>query len=81
MIHGLAGADVRRMIQDRSGDLWMATYGGGVSRYDGERFYNLTAADGLANDAVYHILEASDGRFWLPTSAGSAATTASASII
>ncbi len=39
---GLAGGNVRALIQDRRGDLWVATDGDGVSRYDGEDFENFT---------------------------------------
>ncbi|MCC6131840.1 MAG: SpoIIE family protein phosphatase [Acidobacteria bacterium] len=56
----------------RGGDLWVATYGGGVCRLDSKtgRFARFTEKDGLANDAVYGILEDETGRLWLSTNKG-----------
>lgn len=53
--------------QDR---LWAGTWGGGVSRFDGSRWHNLTHADGLAGDIVYSIAEGPDGALWFGTNAG-----------
>ncbi|MCH8258550.1 MAG: hypothetical protein IIA75_11715, partial [Proteobacteria bacterium] len=50
IVDGLAGGDIRAIIKDRKGSLWIATDGDGVSRYDGEGFRSFTEKDGL--DAV-----------------------------
>ena len=39
--------------------------GGGVSRYDGESFANLTTRDGLAYNEVDVICRGPDGAMWL----------------
>jgi|AP95_1055475.scaffolds.fasta_scaffold09363_3 hypothetical protein len=41
--------------------------GGGVSRYDGREFDNLTTEDGLSDNYVYSLLEDSQGNVvWNP---------------
>jgi ligand-binding sensor domain-containing protein len=35
---GLVDGRIRDILQDRAGHMWFATYGGGVTRYDGEVF-------------------------------------------
>jgi ligand-binding sensor domain-containing protein/serine phosphatase RsbU (regulator of sigma subunit) len=67
---GLAGGNVRALIQDRRGDLWIATDGDGVSRYDGEDFQNFSTEDGLANNFVRAILEDGKGDLWFATGTG-----------
>lgn len=63
---GLASGVVTAIQQDRSGYLWIATYEG-ISRFDGYRFENYGARDGLevqlANDAV----EDARGQMWVAT--------------
>ena len=50
--------------------VWAGTWGGGVSRFDGERWTNLTAADGLAGNIVYSIAQGPEGALWFGTNAG-----------
>lgn len=58
--------------EDRGGDLWAGTYGGGLNRLDRKtgRFERITAADGLASDLVYGILEDERGRLWVSSNKG-----------
>ena len=42
---------------DRQGYLWFGTFGGGMSRYDGNRFAAFTAADELVDDDAQALLE------------------------
>ncbi|MCB1739780.1 MAG: regulator [Gammaproteobacteria bacterium] len=50
--------------------VWAGTWGGGIARFDGERWTNFTTADGLAGNIVYSIAEARDGSLWFGTDAG-----------
>ncbi|EHR72992.1 putative transcriptional regulator [Burkholderiales bacterium JOSHI_001] len=50
--------------------VWAGTWGGGVSRFDGKRWTNLTTKDGLAGNIVYAIARGSDGNFWFGTNRG-----------
>ncbi len=59
------------MALDRDGDKWFGTWGGGVSRFDGEKWTNFTAEDGLAGDIVYAVtLDPHDGALWFGTNHG-----------
>ncbi|PKH67795.1 histidine kinase [Flavobacterium sp. ALD4] len=41
--------------QDRKGNMWFASYGGGVSKFDGEKFTVFTTKNGLASDNVRKV--------------------------
>jgi ligand-binding sensor domain-containing protein len=50
--------------------IWAGTWGGGLSRFDGERWQNWSTRDGLAGNIVYSIAETADGVLWVGTNAG-----------
>jgi ligand-binding sensor domain-containing protein len=50
--------------------VWAGTWGGGVARFDGKKWTNLTTNDGLAGNIVYSIAQHSDGAFWFGTNRG-----------
>lgn len=50
--------------------VWAATWGGGVSRFDGTRWQNYTTHEGLAGDIVYSIAQESSGVLWFGTNNG-----------
>ena len=50
--------------------IWAGTWGGGVSRYDGKAWSNLTTRDGLAGNVVYAIARDASGVFWFGTDNG-----------
>lgn len=63
--------DARAQLQDRSGNLWFTgPFGGGVTRFDGARFTQLTADDGLVDGRVQTALEDTKGVLWFGTLAG-----------
>jgi len=66
----LAHDDVRAIYIDPDGVTWIATQGGGVSRYDGREFVNFTEEDGLASNLVYAIHRDSEGLLWFGTYVG-----------
>jgi len=55
---------------DRNDDVWAGTWGGGVSRFDGKVWTNLTTADGLAGDIVFSITQDLNGGMWFGTQHG-----------
>ncbi len=57
-------------ICDKAGNLWFATEGGGVSRYDGKSFANFTYASGLASNNVRCVAEDRHGNIWFGTYLG-----------
>ena len=57
-------------ICDSEGNLWFATQGGGVSKYDGKSFITYTTKQGLANNSVRSIAEDKNGNLWFGTYGG-----------
>ncbi|HTL36871.1 MAG TPA: two-component regulator propeller domain-containing protein [Kofleriaceae bacterium] len=60
------------VYEDKKGRLWVSTWGGGLDLLDRRNgtFTALRAADGLASDVVYGILEDRAGMLWLTTNDG-----------
>lgn len=61
---GLAGDQVRFILQDSRGFLWLAT-NAGVSRFDGHTFRNYGPADGLPFPSARKVIEAPDGTLYV----------------
>ncbi len=55
---------------DAADTVWAGTWGGGVARYDGTQWHNLTSRDGLAGNIVYSIARDAEGVFWFGTNKG-----------
>jgi ligand-binding sensor domain-containing protein len=62
--------DVLCVLEDRAGNLWYGTWGGGVARFDGKEFTTFTTEDGLASNVVSSILEDRKGDLWFGTGVG-----------
>jgi ligand-binding sensor domain-containing protein len=58
------------IVAARDGTVWAGTWGGGVARFDGKAWSNLTTAQGLAGNIVYSIAEQPDGVLWFGTNKG-----------
>jgi ligand-binding sensor domain-containing protein len=69
---GLASEMIRNLFFDRSGTLWVATFGGGLSSYRGGRFTNLRKSDGLPDDHIKAIAQDRSGAIWIGTYSGGA---------
>jgi ligand-binding sensor domain-containing protein/serine phosphatase RsbU (regulator of sigma subunit) len=67
---GMNSSYVQCMLQDKFGNLWFGTDGGGVTRYNGESFIHFTEEQGLSNNTVWSILEDKTGNLWFGTSSG-----------
>ena len=67
---GLADDYVSCVLEDRAGNLWFGTNGGGVSRYNGATWRTFSTADGLADNDVTSILEDRAGNLWFGTLGG-----------
>lgn len=61
---------IRRIFQDRNGNLWFGTVGDGVCRYDGESLTYFTVQDGFSGNSVQDIAEDKAGNLWFGTSGG-----------
>src|SRR3990172_8966955 len=67
---GLAQSQVTSICQDRKGNLWLGTNGGGVSKFDGYKFENFTTENGLVNNKVNFIFQDSKDNIWFCTDGG-----------
>lgn len=65
--NGLALDQIYCSYQDRRGNLWFGTNGGGVCEYDGKTFNNYTIAHGLSSNVVWCITEDRSGNLWFGT--------------
>jgi ligand-binding sensor domain-containing protein/signal transduction histidine kinase/CheY-like chemotaxis protein len=67
---GLAVSQVFTVLQCRQGYLWIGTYGGGLNRFDGQKFISYSTKDGLSDNTVYAITEDRQGNLWIGTDIG-----------
>ncbi|OFX18415.1 MAG: hypothetical protein A2033_18720 [Bacteroidetes bacterium GWA2_31_9] len=67
---GLAQSQVLSIFQDKLGNLWIGTNGGGVSIYNGKDFKTISKDDGLVNNVVYSIAEDDKGIKYFGTNEG-----------
>ncbi len=50
--------------------VWMATWGGGISRFQGTEWTTLNKSDGLPSDSVRSVLVEKSGMVWIGTDGG-----------
>lgn len=62
---------IRRILEDKTGNLLFATRHFGVCRYDGKDFTNITEKAGIDNTCVWTILEDKAANIWMGTELGS----------
>jgi ligand-binding sensor domain-containing protein len=55
---------------DHDGVVWCGTWGGGLSRFDGESWRTYTVADGLPGNHVFSLHVDPDGELWVGTNNG-----------
>ncbi len=61
---GLANNNIRSILEDKQGNLWFSTGGGGVSCYAGKVFINFTIDQGLPSNYLRSITEDKNGNLW-----------------
>lgn len=52
------------------GGVWAGSWGGGVSRWDGQKWSSFSTKNGLAGNIVYSIVQDKDGILWFGTDKG-----------
>ena len=62
--NGLAGNDVKVIIDARGGGIWIGTYGG-LSRFKDERLTSWTENEGLPSRTIRALYEDADGALWI----------------
>ncbi|HEY1038391.1 MAG TPA: two-component regulator propeller domain-containing protein [Bacteroidia bacterium] len=65
---GLSNNHVRSIIQDKNGNYWFGTSGGGVCNYFGKQFTHYDKSSGLGGNFIYSIFRDSRQRLWIGTS-------------
>lgn len=65
-----SAGQVRALLVDRHGALWIGTAGKGLWRYKDGSFSSFTKEDGLINDDVTALLEDHEGSLWVGTRDG-----------
>ncbi|MGA2040260.1 MAG: two-component regulator propeller domain-containing protein [Bryobacteraceae bacterium] len=66
---GLPNQDVRALLQDAAGFLWIGTING-LYRYDGRHFRGFNVADGLPGAEIQAVHQTQDGTLWVATRRG-----------
>jgi signal transduction histidine kinase/ligand-binding sensor domain-containing protein/HPt (histidine-containing phosphotransfer) domain-containing protein/ActR/RegA family two-component response regulator len=66
----LASPIISALLEDRRGDLWIGTDGGGLTRLHEGRFTTWTTREGLAADRIRALAEDGGGNLWIATYGG-----------
>jgi ligand-binding sensor domain-containing protein/serine phosphatase RsbU (regulator of sigma subunit) len=66
-LQGLKHGNIRCLIEDHLGNIWLGTEGGGVSKYDGKSFTHFTEKEGLPYNDVRCIMQDSKNNIWFGT--------------
>jgi len=59
--------EIRGIIQDSKNNLWFASNGHGVYKYDGKSVINFTEKHGLSSNFVWMVKEGKHGNIWFKT--------------
>jgi signal transduction histidine kinase len=70
MADGLSSEEIRSLVEDTDGTLWIGTFGGGLNGLRSGRFFNISAKEGLLSDNVSHVEDDGHGSLWLSTTRG-----------
>ncbi len=62
--NGLSSETIFDIFQDREGNLWFGTNGGGVCKFRGDMFHIYTTDEGLTDNSIWDIYEDSKGNYW-----------------
>ena len=63
-LQGLSNNNVKSIAEDKTGNLWFGTFGGGVSRYDGNAFTHFGTEQGLESNIIWSITEDKLENLW-----------------
>ena len=67
---GLGQSQILDVMQTTNGEMWLATNGGGVSCFNGIKFFNITEKDGLSNNHANVVFQENNGTVWVGTNKG-----------
>ena len=69
-LEGLPSNDVRAILEDRKGTLWIGTSDAGLSLLKDGLFTNFNKTHGLGDNSITCFLEDQDGSIWIGTAVG-----------
>lgn len=55
---------------DRKGDVWVGTWGGGLSHFDGKKWTTYTTVEGLPGNHIFMLHLDTEGQLWIGTNKG-----------
>lgn len=55
---------------DSKGDVWVGTWGGGLSRFDGKNWTTYTTVEGLPGNHIFMLHYDANGQLWIGTNKG-----------
>lgn len=58
------------LLVGKDDTVWVGTWGGGVSHFDGDKWTNFTQKDGLAGNIVFSVAQDAKGVLWFGTNNG-----------
>jgi len=64
---GLISKGIYKIKIDGEGNKWIGSYGGGLTKYDGQTWHTYTPNDGLGDLWVYDLVFDDQGRMWVAT--------------
>lgn len=64
---GIGASYITAYTQDIYNNIWLATDGGGISRFDGNTFFQYTEKTGLLSNTVKALFNDSKGNIWIAT--------------
>lgn len=67
---GLLTPNVRTLLRDPDGTLWLGTLGGGLARMKDGRFFHYTTDHGLVDDVISQVIADDFGAIWLGSNRG-----------
>jgi signal transduction histidine kinase/ligand-binding sensor domain-containing protein/CheY-like chemotaxis protein len=72
MARGMSSNDIMAIFEDKTGAVWIATYGGGINRYTyaDNRIKAVKQEDGLLHDIIYWILADHSDNLWMSSMSG-----------
>jgi ligand-binding sensor domain-containing protein/signal transduction histidine kinase len=70
-LQGLKGNQLRTMMQDSLGNLWLGT-DDGLVKYDGKYFYHYSQRQGLKSNLILSLIQDSKGNIWIGSFRGGA---------
>ncbi|MCP4148935.1 MAG: hypothetical protein GY757_14405, partial [bacterium] len=67
---GLKSNTIKALFEDRKGNLWVGTAGGGLSRWKNGRFSTIQTGQTTIDNTIHYIYEDENGSLWLGTEGG-----------